>query len=62
MQPQLRDIIERVEPAEVRDLLGGVFSDLNRLSGYLDRLKAAIRLGDVYRNVRFEEAGENPGR
>ena len=53
MQPQLRDIIERVEPAEIRELLSGVFSDLNRLSGYLDRVKAVIRLGEATDEALF---------
>jgi len=53
LQPQLRDIIERVEPAEIRELLCGVFSDFNRLSGYLDRLKAAIRIGDATDEALF---------
>lgn len=46
MQPQLRAIVESIEPAEMRQHLGGVFSDLNRLLGYADRLKAVLRLGD----------------
>ena len=53
MQPQLRDIIEKIEHAEVRELLSGVFSDLNRLSGYLDRVKAVIRLDDATDEALF---------
>ena len=53
MQPQLRDIIERVEPAEIRELLSGVFSDLNRLSGYLDRVKAVVCLGEATDEALF---------
>ena len=53
MQPQLRDIIERVEHEEIRDLLDGVFSDLNRLSGYLDRVKAVVRLGETTDEALF---------
>jgi hypothetical protein len=53
LQPQLRDIIEKVEPAEIRDLLGGVFSDLNRLSGYLDRVKAVIGLDEATDEALF---------
>ena len=53
MQPQLRDIIERVEHEEIRDLLDGVFSDLNRLSGYLDRVKAVVRLDDATDEALF---------
>jgi hypothetical protein len=44
MQPQLRDIIERIESSELRELVSGVFSDFNRLLGYLDRVKIIVRL------------------
>lgn len=51
MQPQLRAIVESAEPAEVRELLGAVFSDLHRLLGYLDSVKPILgldgRVGDA---------------
>jgi hypothetical protein len=46
LQPHLRAIIQSIEPTQVREHLREVFSDLNRLLGYADRLKAALRLGD----------------
>ena len=46
MQPQLRALLARIEQREVSELLGGVFSDLNRLLGYLDGVSAAARLGE----------------
>ena len=46
MQPQLRTIIERIESAEVSQLLESVFTDLNRLLGYLKQVKSAARIGD----------------
>lgn len=44
MQPQLRAIVAGIENREVSELLGGVFSDLNRLLGYLDGVGAAVHL------------------
>src|SRR5205085_5180607 len=46
LQPQLRALLARIEQREVSELLGGVFSDLNRLLGYLDGVSAAARLGE----------------
>jgi hypothetical protein len=46
LQPQLRTIIERIEPDEVSQLLESVFTDLNRLLGYLKQVKTAARIGD----------------
>ncbi|HYH85214.1 MAG TPA: hypothetical protein VEX60_07005 [Pyrinomonadaceae bacterium] len=46
MQPQLRTIIARIEHAEVSQLLESVFTDLNRLLGYLQQVKTAARVGD----------------
>lgn len=40
MQPQLRAVVERIEPAETRELVAGVFDDLRRLLGYLDSVKS----------------------
>ena len=45
MQPQLRALLARIEQREVGELLGGVFSDLNRLLGYLDGVGVAARPG-----------------
>jgi hypothetical protein len=42
LQPQLQTIVARVERREVSELLCGVFSDLNRLLGYLDGVGAAL--------------------
>lgn len=44
MQPQLLVVVERIERPEVGELLRGVFSDLNRLLGYLDGVGAALDL------------------
>ena len=46
MQPQLRTIIERIEPFEVSQHLERVFTDLNRLLGYLKQVKTAACIGD----------------
>ena len=46
MQPQLYEIVARIERRDVSDLLGGVFSDLNRLLGYLDGIGATVNLGE----------------
>jgi hypothetical protein len=53
MQPQLRAIIERIEPAEIRELVGGVFTDLQRLLGYLDSVKTIVRLGGSVEQAHF---------
>ena len=45
MQPQLRAVVEAIEPAEAREFIGNVFNDLNRLLGYLDSVKATLRAG-----------------
>jgi hypothetical protein len=42
MQPQLRDIIDGIRPAETREFVRGVFEDLGRLLGYLDSLRPVI--------------------
>jgi hypothetical protein len=46
LQSQLRTIVARIESAEVSHLLGSVFTDLNRLLGYLKQVKTAARIGD----------------
>jgi hypothetical protein len=42
MQPQLRDIIDGIRPAETCEFVRGVFEDLGRLLGYLDSLRPLI--------------------
>ncbi len=46
MQPQLNTIIVSIEPAEISNLLESVFTDLNRLLGYLKQVRTAARIGD----------------
>ncbi|HEX8719964.1 MAG TPA: hypothetical protein VF736_04925 [Pyrinomonadaceae bacterium] len=53
MQPQLRDILETVEPAEAREFVRGVFEDLRRLLGYLDSVRAALGAGGAHEEVHF---------
>jgi hypothetical protein len=43
----LHKLVEAVEPARVRGLLQSAFSDLNRLLGYVEQLKAVISAKDV---------------
>ncbi|HEV2861773.1 MAG TPA: hypothetical protein VGX48_12250 [Pyrinomonadaceae bacterium] len=45
MQPQLRPIVHGIEQPEVRDFVGGVFTDLQRLLGYLDNVKSIVSHG-----------------
>lgn len=47
MHALLHKLVESVEPAHARGLLQSVFSDLNRLLGYVEQLKAAISARDV---------------
>jgi hypothetical protein len=42
LHPRLQKLVEGVEPAALRGLMRGVFSDLNRLLGYLEQLKVAV--------------------
>ena len=53
MQPQLQKIVAGIERREVSDLLAGVFSDLNRLLGYLDSIGSATRLGESAGEAAF---------
>ena len=53
MQPQLRTVVERIEPAETRELVAGVFDDLRRLLGYLDSVKALAAAGAAYDDASF---------
>ena len=45
MQPQLRAVVEAIEPAETREFVSGVFEDLRRLLGYLDSVKSITDAG-----------------
>jgi hypothetical protein len=45
LHARLQKIVERIEGARVRELMRGVFSDLNRLVGYVEQLKAVINSG-----------------
>jgi len=45
LQPQLRPIVLEIEQPEVRDFIGGVFTDLHRLLGYLDNVKSIVSHG-----------------
>jgi hypothetical protein len=53
MQPQLRAVVERIEPAETRELVAGVFDDLRRLLGYLDSVKSLTGSGATSDDVHF---------
>jgi len=53
LQPQLYEIVAGIERSEVSDLLGGVFSDLNRLLGYLDGVGAIVNPGDSAGEAAF---------
>jgi len=53
LQPQLYEIVAGIERREVSDLLGGVFTDLNRLLGYLDGVGAAARRGEAAGEAAF---------
>lgn len=53
MQPQLKQIVQTVEPAATREFVAGVFEDLRRLLGYLDGLKPLTREGGGAEEVNF---------
>jgi hypothetical protein len=53
MQPQLRDIVEGIRPAETREFVRGVFEDLGRLLGYLDGLKPLTSAGGAADDAHF---------
>ncbi|HWW76873.1 MAG TPA: hypothetical protein VNZ44_15850, partial [Pyrinomonadaceae bacterium] len=53
MQPQLRKVVEGIEPAATRQLVAGVFDDLRRLLGYLDSVKALTTAGATYDDASF---------
>ncbi len=53
MQPQLRDILESVEPAEAREFVRGVFEDLRRLLGYLDSVRSVLASGGAPDEAHF---------
>lgn len=47
MHALLHKLVESVEPARVRRQLETVFSDLNRLLGYVEQLKSVVSNGDA---------------
>ena len=53
MQPRLLSILESIEPDATREFVRGVFVDLRRLLGYLDRAKAAVSLGGPADEAHF---------
>jgi len=53
MQPQLRTIVENIDPAETREFVRGVFNDLNRLLGYLDSVKSLLGAGGTSDEAHF---------
>ena len=53
MQPQLRTIVESIEPPQTREFIAGVFSDLHRLIGYLDSARAIVRTGGASEEAHF---------
>ena len=53
MQPQLREIVETVEPVEAREFVRGVFEDLQRLLGYLDSVRALVGAGGAADDAQF---------
>ena len=53
MQPQLRAIVEAIEPAETREFVAGVFEDLRRLLGCRDSVKAITDGGGTTDDAYF---------
>src|SRR5215207_3176821 len=53
MQPQLLSILESIEHDGTREFVRGVFEDLRRLLGYLDRARVAIGLGGRAAEAHF---------
>jgi hypothetical protein len=53
MQPQLRDIVEGIRPAETREFVRGVFEDFGRLLGYLDGLSPLIGADGAAEEAHF---------
>jgi len=53
MQPQLRAVVEAIEPAETREFVAGVLEDLRRLLGYLDSVKAITEGGGTADDAHF---------
>jgi hypothetical protein len=53
MHPQLRAVVERIEPAETRELVAGVFDDLRRLLGYLDSVRSLAEAGAAPDDAHF---------
>lgn len=53
MQPQLRAIVESIQPAETREFVAGVFQDFTRLIGYLDSARALAQSGGPAEEAQF---------
>ena len=53
MHPQLHAVVERIEPAETRGLVAGVFDDLRRLLGYLDSVRSLAEAGAAPDDTHF---------
>ena len=53
MHARLQSIVEAVEPAHLREAVRNVFSDLNRLMGYAEQLKAVIAAADGAEGALF---------
>jgi hypothetical protein len=53
MQPQLRDIVEGIRPAETREFVRGVFEDFGRLLGYLDSVRPLVGAGGAADDAHF---------
>jgi hypothetical protein len=53
LQPQLRDIVDSIRPAETREFVRSVFDDLGRLLGYLDSLRPVIAAGGALDDAHF---------
>ena len=53
MQPQLRAVVEGIEPAETREFVAGVFEDLRRLLGYLDSVRSVTEAGGTADDAYF---------
>jgi hypothetical protein len=53
MQPQLLSILESIEHDGTREFVRGVFEDLRRLLGYLDRARVAVGSGGPAAEAHF---------
>jgi hypothetical protein len=53
MQPQLRAVVEVIEPADTREFVAGVFEDLRRLLGYLESVRSLTDAGGTADDAHF---------